>query len=371
MKQLTKPIRYLAVTFFVLASINLVSVHAQQLDKGIIVSPLKYTYDVEPGTVIEDVLKVYNATPSDETVYFFAKNFKADNETGIPILFDEVLPLAASLKDWVNFSVDSLLVKKVVEDNTNIAQIKFKITVPKDAEPGGHYAVILASLDNPDKPIAQKSGNVSFRLNSGALILLNVKGDVSRELNIEQFFTVNPFSAKKEAQSLFEWFPVGLSTRLVNTGNSHVMPVGNIIIYQGDNQVESIPFNPDINAILGNSSRNFYFQTANTFISLVPEEVDQDGKKIPVTDEQGNIKTNLKIDIDLIRSFFRFGKFKAELLAGYEDNGNKRNLIATAEFWVIPWKIILIIFLLIVIIFVIKRKRKQNVIKSKKVSFRK
>ncbi len=311
-------------------------------DKGITISPVKFEYDAGPGETVKGTLKLLNATSGDKTVYLYLRNFVSDGASGTPLFITEEKPYTASLKDWIALQTDNILVKNVAADNPNEVKVNFEIKIPANAEPGGHYAGIIATLSKPgSNPIPEK-GNLAFKDDRAAIILLNVKGDVLRSLSVDKFYATDAFTKDKPAISIFEWMPVGFLTELRNFGNSHTVPLGDILIYNGDSKIDQIQFNPENGNILRESSRDFINKWTGALVELVPV-LDENGNQ--VVDGNGNVQARFSFNLQNAR--VPLGKYTAKLAVGYDDDGSKKSLIATYDFWVFPWKLVLAILLVV------------------------
>lgn len=332
---------------------NSVILDPTQLDLGLSVSPVKFIFDANPGEKLTGQLTYYNATGSDLTLYLYTNNFESDNNTGNPKFLTEEVPYTSSLKSWIKFEKDSYQIKKVETTNTNALVVDYIIEVPSNAEAGGHYAAIMATINDPKKKLQPEGGNIAFSADTGALILLNVKGNVNRNLTLKSFTTVDPFSKSKTPTSLYEWMPAEFLVDLENTGNSHAFPMGNIIVYQGSNEVQKMIFNDAQSAILRESTRQYYTTMENGFVFLEGVTIEENGKQVPKLDGNGNTETKLSFDTTKFNKQF-FGPYTAKLLLVYDDNGQKKTIISEKEFWVLPWKVILAIILVISAYAVIK-----------------
>ncbi|KXK27275.1 MAG: hypothetical protein TR69_WS6001000149 [candidate division WS6 bacterium OLB20] len=330
-------------------------------DKGITVSPVRFEYDVDPGETVTGQLKLINSTFSDKTLYLYTLNFKSDGQSGTPLFHNEELPYSASLKEWISLSESEFIVKQVEPDNPNTKVIDFTIEVPVDAEPGGHYAGIIASLVKPGQSLDTGNNNIAFKDERAAIILLNVKGDVVRTLTVDKFYATDPFTRQKPLVNVFEWMPVGFVTELRNVGNSHTVPLGHIFIYSGDSKIAELDFNPANGSILKDSARVFVDRWTGALLELKPV-LDENGNEI--TDENGTVQTRFAVDPSNFS--LPFGQYTAKLAVGYDDAGSKKIVDAQEfTFWVIPWKLLLAIAVLL-ILYVGYRIRKHRAGKGKK-----
>lgn len=326
------------------------------LDLGTSISPVKFIFDVNLGETADGELTMYNVTNQANFLYPYAKNFKSDGATGTPQFIEEELPFNNSLKDWITFDKDKFLIENVKLDNTNATIIKFKINIPKDAEYGGHYAAIMVSINDPKKVLSPDQGNIAFSADPGSILLVNVKGKVSRDLILTGFKATDPYLKDKNDQWLFEWMPVEFTTELDNKGNTHAFPIGNIIVYQGSTEVQKMVFNQAQSAILRESKRVYSTVMEPGFIYM---DSVKDGGNAPTRDSYGNTKTQLAFNWDKMSKQF-FGPFKAKLLLVYDDEGQKKNILAEKEFWIIPWKLLLAIIILVAGYVFVKSKLKEK-----------
>ena len=181
--------------------------------------------------------------------------------------------------------------------------VQFTIRVPQNAEPGGHYGTILATV----KGTVGVTGS-AIAPKVGSLILLSVSGPIREELFIREFY-IQPFSAVG---------PVLIAIRLENTGSVHVKPLGFIAIHD-------------------------FFGNKVDQIELAPKRI------LP-----GNVR---RIDAQWEKRF-PIGKFTATLVGSFGISNTPFS--ATTTFWVFPWKIALEIFAgLIVILIVLVKTRKR------------
>jgi hypothetical protein len=361
-KNFTKKAIFWALSIILIFSLYTKKDYGQQLqDKGIIISPVKYEYDVNPGDVIKGTVKLYNLTSSMKTLYLKTLNFEPLGETGYPAFkFEDDLPYNSSLKMWIQLETTQVDVQPSTPEYYVPKQVNFTINVPEDATPGGHYAGIIQSLFPPDYKPEDK--NLVLSPESACLIIVNVRGDVKRLGNIEQFYVTDPFLINKKPITFFEYAPVQFIVRVRNYGNTHFKPQGNIILYKGKKQIATFQVNEKEGNVLKESIRKFEEDTwgENNLFYREPI-VDKNGSF--VTDEKGNVKTKLKFDISKIKNI-PIGKYTANIILTYDDNGVKKQMTSSTSFWIIPWKIILIIIailLMLIAIFVVQKKIRKSV----------
>lgn len=179
---------------------------------SITVTPPSFELYANPGESITEKIRVRNESDSANSYQVVVEDFKAVGEEGSIDLVDDQSNTSFSLAKWVvpepkNFSIEPGQEKEVI----------FSINVPKDAEPGGHYASILVKIGSENAP----GGAAAVSSRVGSLLLLRVSGNVREEAVVESF---------KANKSYFDKGPVTFELRLKNNGNNHVRPKGTIVI---------------------------------------------------------------------------------------------------------------------------------------------
>lgn len=291
-------------------------------------SPPVVELKVDKGQKTTVGIKLTNLSSSTLSITAAVNDFGAKNETGEPnILFDNSsTDNVYSLRQWVQVPGDFTIASK--ETKT----ITVPIQVPTNAEPGGHYGVVRFTGTNAGGDVEQ----VALSASIGSLLLLQVNGTISIGANVEDFYTANGSFAKS---GFFEAAPLQLVTRIKNTGNVHIKPTGTVEIKDTfGNKVSTVRMN-------GNPSA----------------EKDRPGSILPQSVRRFN--TELK-DLQL------FGRYTATMKLNY---GEGKTLEKTTEFWVIPYRLILMIVLLLAVVvagsvFGIKRYNAYIIQKAEKAN---
>jgi len=296
--------KYLIV--FIFAVLFALPVCAQNSGEGLTISPPLSDLSLKPGDVSEQTIRITNPTDKLMEVYPQVQNFRAKGEGGEPDFYpasndDTNFALAS----WVKFSQS-----KIALTPEQVAEFKYRINVPINAEPGGHYGVIFFATE-PPKTNAD-SNQVSVASKIGSLILVKTPGDIKESGQLTDF----------SANKFFFKGPILFTTRIQNSGNIHFKPKGQIIIknWQGKS-IESIEFNAANGNVLPESTRKF-------------EE------KFPP-------------------SIWTFGYFSANLALSYGETN--QTLQGKLTFWIIPWWLIvsLIIVIIVLTLIIWQRKRKK------------
>src|SRR3989344_949291 len=289
---------------------------------GIQVSAPTYNFEIDPGKSAQEIIKVRNVSDVVRTFYPEVFDFKPKDETGTPdfLVGDQSSSYTYSLASWINISQAGI---KLAPDES--AALNFTVSVPADAEPGGHYAGVLFGTSAP------KVGGSQIGISNkvGSLILVRVAGEAKESGAVKEFSTTKNF---------FENGPVPFTVRVENTGNVHFVPKGVIEIKNTfGKQVATISINDKNGNVLPESIRAF-LDGDNNNLSWNP--------------------TGLTI-----------GKFTANLNLSY--GVPAKNLTESVTFWIVPWKILLVLLLAIIIVIlllvlIIKKYTRWIVAKAEK-----
>lgn len=287
---------------------------------GLQISPALVQLNGEKGKTYTVELKVLNVTGSDLSFTSTVNDFASKDETGAPsILLNEATPSPTSIETWV--SAISPFTLKAHQTQT----IEAAISIPADAEPGGHYGVIRFSGTAPS---VTQTG-VGLSASAGTLFLVRVAGDITEKLNLITFEATSPTDGKPH--SLFENGPITFLTRFQNTGNVHVQPSGKITVHD----------------IFGNPIAS-----------------------LDVNNEKGNIlPSSIRRFESTLNQHWLFGRYTADISIAYGTTGGA--IVESTSFWVIPWKLILIgLAILATVIYIlriaIKRYNKYIIAQAQK-----
>jgi len=264
------------------------------------VSPPKFELFGNPGDIVNEKLKVRNDSGSELTYKMLVEDFQAgDEEGGVLFVEDPDAPKTNfSLANWVTVEPSQFTVPANGERVINV-----NIRIPRDAEPGGHYASVQIRLAGDQ--VVGGGASVESRLNS--LILLRVSGNVTEKVVLEEF---------KPADTWQQFGPIDFTLKSRNEGNVHVAPTGTIIVTDTFNRkVQEIPLR--VANVLPGSSR-----------------------AIKTTWDRKNL----------------IGRYTATLVANYGQN--QEPLTATTTFYVIPLTLVWIVLGLIIIIVLLITQRK-------------
>lgn len=273
----------IVATLPVSASAYTIEKHNDQLTGDLVISPTKVELEMKPGdTATRDVM-VANRTGETVTVEFSLEDFEGSQDPAEATVFMGDKDSSYGARHWLEPEITSINLQQ-----GELLTFRVKITVPKSAEPGGHYAVLFASTKN-QYPSEEEGSVLNVTQRVGSLFLIRVAG------NIEEQGTLN----SPEVPTFSEYGPINIGLVFNNQGNVHLKPHGKLYI------------------------SNMLGQTV--------AEIDV---KEWVVLPQASRRLNVPWD-----SHWLFGRYSVRAEIEYGTDGNK--LVASASFWALPWKIIL------------------------------
>jgi len=274
--------------------------YAQEGTRGLTISPLTFEFNANPGDNLENKIKVSNPTKSTISVKMEIEDFTAYGELG-EVRVQEQEDETYSLKKWVKTSPSEFTLKP-----GEGRFITFAIGIPKNAEPGGKYGSVLATITGA---VGAEESGVAIAQKVGALVLLSVSGEIKEELNIKEF----------SAPKFSERGPITFTIRFENTGTIHERPRGLVTITNIFNQeIANVEF-PQQNVIPGAIRR---------------------------------------VEAEWNEHWLWGGRYTANLVASYGSQNITISGITT--FWAFPWKIglVILVVLALMIYFIVRNRRK-------------
>lgn len=259
--------------------------------RSVTISPPSLSFSVKPGDKAEGRLGLINDSSEDILFDILSYDMIVTDNQGTP----EILPAGTiannkySASSWVGVDTPTVLVKA----NSRV-NITYYAQIPADAGPGGHYAAIVY---RPKRIETTSGSGAAINAQLATLIYFDVAGDIKENANIKKF----------SAPGFSEYGPVKLTTEITNNGDTHIKPAGTLTVKN----------------MLGKVIVSKEIATTNIFPGGISRLIeDSVGKK------------------------WMFGKYEAQVTASY-GRSNNLPLMATAAFWVFPWKIAVLIVALI------------------------
>lgn len=212
----------LIITLFFVISVSKPVKTSAQTSKGLTVIPPKFELFANPGDTISERLRLRNESDFPVTYTVLSEDFSSSGEEGAVTLEGETADPNFALATWLTPETNDITLQPKEEKT-----FTFSVAVPKEAEPGGHYASLLFSSGTEPVP-----GSAAVTSRIGSLVLLRVSGNVTEDANVENF----------TAPSYSKSGPIPFDLRLKNNGNVHIRPKGTIVITNLFNQkVAEIP----------------------------------------------------------------------------------------------------------------------------------
>ena len=280
------------------------------------VSPARVEITGDPGTTLQGEIELFNEQEGTRTFFTSFENFEPSGDSGAP----HFIGAKDGLATWIRSD------NKVVLESGVRVKVPYSITIPQNAEPGGHFAAIFFGSQEPG---ATGGGQVSVGGKIGVLVLLRVSGDVAEGGGLLEFIA-------KDKQRFFSALPVTFTYRLNNTGGDRVVPLGEIKI-KNTLRMNSATLlaNKNEGSALPGSARKFEVTWGE--ISQPTNTTEQK------TESPGFFEMAGKQWSD-----FHFGWYTANLNLTWGATNQTAN--ASYSFFVIPWQLLLIILIIAVII---------------------
>jgi hypothetical protein len=176
------------------------------------ISPVNFELTGNPGDVIINQIKIFNSSEDSSIgIKMEVEDITPQGEIG-HVVTEPVEKDTYSLAGWIKTDPEEF----ILEPRTQ-GFITFTISIPENAEPGGHYGAVLASTKSIAGP-GPTGAAITQRV--GTLVLLSVSGEVKEELTVKDF----------SAPGYSEYGPVPFIIRFENKGTVHVKPRGFVTI---------------------------------------------------------------------------------------------------------------------------------------------
>lgn len=284
------------------------------------VLPARVEIAADPGTTLQGKIELFNEQEGTRTFFTSFENFEPSGDSGVP----RFIGAKDDLATWIKTE------NKVVLESGARAKVSYSIAIPKNAEPGGHFAAIFFGSQAPG---TQGGGQVSIGGKIGVLVLLRVSGEVAEGGGLLEFIA-------KGKQRFFSALPITFAYRLNNTGGDRVVPLGEIKIKNTLRMTSAtLLANKNEGSVLPGSARKF---------EVVWGEESQPANDKEQKTESPGFFSNFFNRAGRQWSEFHFGWYTAELNLTWGTMNQTAN--ASYSFFVIPWQLLLIIFVIVAII---------------------
>ena len=299
------------VSFLILGFFSFVPAVFAQEAVSINLRPALFEERVEPGGFYSSEIKVVNEGDIAQTLYLVVRDIVGVRDDGRTPVFadDDIERTGLELSSWVSFD-EGPHIFMPREEKT----IPFSIRFPENISPGGHFAGVFLS-NVPDSPEMVGS---AVGYNVGAIMNFRVAGDIFEEARIREF---------RVGKFVYNEPKVNFSVLVENLGNVLIRPQGSIEItgmfgFKSDN----VLVNPTVGGVFPGADRRFDVLW------------EQDG--------------------------FHLGRYQAVLSMAYGED-ERKTMVSTVSFWIIPAKTISIVLGGLILFIVIIAVAVQAYIRNK------
>ncbi len=295
------------------------SAHAESISLG--TAPTSEKLKLVPGQKYNGELVVWNLTSKAITYDIVVRGFRQiENQPGTAIILTESEEAKSlyTATSWTKLDIDSI---ELIPNKNE--KIYYEINVPQNVTKG-EYTVIISFVSQNETELTGTGATTTLTL--GMPILIQIGDEFVENAELLKFST---------PKSFYEYPNLKFETRIKNLGDTHITPVGEIVLTNIFNQeITRLPFNPNSQSILRDNTGNY--------------------------ETIWNLGTFLTKDKAIV-----LGPIKASLIVTYRTfQPGFAPLTSEISFWIIPWKIILIALVVIVAIIVIVKvsKKKSHIV---------
>jgi len=338
--------------------------NAEDISPRLAISPHTFELDVFPGETIEKEIEIVNKSEVALPIAIKLVDFAAKDEMGGTSFDASMQDTSISSRTWFeienpNFILDAGEAKEVV----------FTVSVPDNAEPGGHYSVMLFEPQLPSFYFEEDQPKVIPVI--GSLFLFSVKV-FNLDPEVEQKLEVVEFTVPKEERlialenftsafmgnvvqaanqvTITKQSPSNFILRIKNNDIYHIKPFGNVLIFNifgkkiGEAKISQT-------TILPGKIRKFpieFSPETPKYLKWLPESVS-----------------------DFLAKNFFFGRYQAKLDIESRSPLNagivQSNISDSLIFYSFPWQFWIIFSLILLLFIFIIVKYKKRIILSLKV----
>ncbi len=190
------------------------------------ISPLKYEFEAKPWTSKKEKIRITNDDDKPITLYSSMETFMAWDVSWNPkfVKIEDQTDSQFSLSNWINVED-----KNITLAPKETREVYFDLNIPKNAEPGWHYAAIFFY------PWTPSWAQVAMVNRLWILILVNVEWNVKVEWKLDSFKIGNNNDNKDFIENTtFKDFPIIFETIFENLWNVHLKPNWKVTLIDQD-----------------------------------------------------------------------------------------------------------------------------------------
>jgi hypothetical protein len=331
----------------------------QSVSPHLAVFPEKFELKLQRGQHLEDEIVISNKSNVALPINTRVLNFTAEEQTGTIQFYggdaegQGIDEISFNPRKWITLKKPNFILDPGENEKVNVS-----IDTPQNAEPGGHYAVILFEPELPS--FYFKEGQPRAIPVIGVLFLLSVNVEglnrIGEQMTVVEFGIPEKFhlkklenllanlsgaitearAAEKESMTIVETGNLPFTLRIKNSDIYHIKPEGKLEIFNssgkkvGETEIKET-------TILPGKTRNFPVE----FRTELPKKLE---RYLP------------RLISSFISKNLLVGKYQASLLLTTGSDTMEKSI----EFWVFPWKIILstVVVLCLLTLFVVKYRKR-------------
>lgn len=213
--------RALLLTFFLLISFPAVS-YAQPSEFHMSLAPSKLELTLGPGTSTEFQIHLDNFSNESQNLKVYSMDYYITEKNSV--VFLKPGHFSYSCATWISTDSPKLDVPGRGNAASSTAAKTFSVSVPPNAEPGGHYAVII--FQQP--AVVKKGVPVKISGQIGALIMITVPGAIIRNGDIKSVSVNSSWLWPTRKFFSIPHSPTRYKVVFQNTGNVHITVRGKL-----------------------------------------------------------------------------------------------------------------------------------------------
>jgi len=245
-KKMNYPFLKIKYLFFIICCLLSVSYcDAQSVSPRLSISPHTFELDVFPGEIIAKKIEITNKSEVALPIAVKLVDFTARDEMGATTFDGTIQDASISSRQW--FEIEN---PNFILDAGETEEVNFTVSVPENAEPGGHYSVMLFEPQLPSFYFEEDQPKVIPVI--GSLFLFSVKvftldPEVKQKLEVVEFsvpkeerlvalenltsaFIGNIVQAADEV-TITKKSPANFILRIKNNDIYHIKPFGRVLIF--------------------------------------------------------------------------------------------------------------------------------------------
>ena len=327
------------------------NVYAQVDRLGLAVSPQIFELDALLGETINSKIKIRNTSEVAVPINIRAVNFSAAEESGDMIFEQGLDDISIASYKWLKIETPDFIL-----DPEEKRDVHFSINIPDNAEPGGHYVVMLFEPQLPS--FYFREGEPRSIPVMGVLFLLSVKS-----------LSLDPVAMDEQIQIVEFGVPAGQRMQNLEKALASIIDLVPSASAMEINVVDKTPSSFVLR--IKNNDIFHHKLTGDLFVYNTFGEKVGKAEIERTTILPGKIR-EFPVDFQVeefhylkwlpagISNFLvqntSLGKYKAELVLEVDNLKEKQQLSVMTDFWAIPWKIGFIILSLAMGLFFIRRR---------------